>query len=258
MMFLSEPIRAGDWGGSEAAFAERTHVIDACCKMLAREHLPKVVLAQALPDPDERFAIRAFTAANFSSVGTLKYMRRLPKPHDRKMSLGTDLSQGPAAEKFPAGVRVLSVSRIAPDLRDAHCVAAMDASYEATLDCPELCGLRSTVDILASHKSTGTFDPSLWWIVYYNDQPLGCAFFSPCPDQRTCELVYLGLGTPLRGKGLARTLLAHGIGIVANLSGSWSMTCAVDERNEPALRLYEAMQFRAFARRCALVRPLAQ
>jgi ribosomal protein S18 acetylase RimI-like enzyme len=51
-------------------------------------------------------------------------------------------------------------------------------------------------------------------------------------------------------------LLSHGIAESAARNSVWSMSCAVDERNEPALRLYEAMQFRAFARRRALVRPL--
>lgn len=254
MMFVSEPIRTGDLGGSELAFAERVHAVNACCDMLAREHAHKVVLAQALPDPDERYATRVFDAAGFRSVGTLKYMRRLPKPHDKKLSLGSDLSQ---FANFPQGVHVHSLSQVPADVRDDHCIRAMDASYEATMDCPELCGLRSTRDILASHKSTGQHDPNLWWIIYYNNQPLGCAFFSPCPEQRTCELVYLGLGTPLRGKGLARVLLGHGIAETARINSVWSMSCAVDERNEPALRLYESMQFRAFARRRALVRPLS-
>lgn len=253
MMFVSEPLRSGDWGGSDLAFAERVYTVNACCEMLSRERTPHVILAQALPDPDERYATRVFEAAGFRSVGTLKYMRRLPKPHDRKLSLGPDLSQ---YDKFPQGCRVLSLAQIPQADRDDHCIRAMDASYEATMDCPELCGLRETRDILASHKSTGTHDPNLWWIIYYNNEPLGCAFFSPCPEQRTCELVYLGLGSPLRGKGLARMLLSHGIAESAARNSVWSMSCAVDERNEPALRLYEAMQFRAFARRRALVRPL--
>ncbi|MFN7314159.1 MAG: GNAT family N-acetyltransferase [Phycisphaerae bacterium] len=253
MMFISEPLRVGDWGGSELAFAERVHVVNACCDMLAREHANEVALAQALPDPDERYATRVFDAAGFRSVGTLKYMRRLPKPHDKKLSLGNDLSQ---YDKFPQGVHVQSLSQIAPHLRDEHCIRAMDASYESTLDCPELCGLRETRDILASHKSTGQHDPNLWWIIYYNNEPLGCALFSPCAEQRTCELVYLGLGPPLRGKGLARLLLGHGIAETNRINSVWSMSCAVDERNAPALKLYESMHFRAFARRRALVRRL--
>ena len=39
---------------------------------------------------------------------------------------------------------------------------ALDRSYVDTMDCPELCGMRATADILASHKATGEFDPSLW------------------------------------------------------------------------------------------------
>jgi ribosomal protein S18 acetylase RimI-like enzyme len=35
---------------------------------------------------------------------------------------------------------------------------------------------------------------------------------------------------------------------------TWSVSCAVDERNEAALRLYEGLGFEAQARRTAMVR----
>lgn len=267
MIFLSEPLRTGDIGGSKSARLERAHAIATGCKVIAKEMQDRLVLVQSLPAIDERWAIDALTDAGFQSVGSLMYMRRAPKPNDVKLSLGPDLSN----VSWPDGVQVISVrqwttksdvSTTQSALRhgnvDDVLVAAMDASYIDTLDCPELCGLRSTCDILTSHKATGIHDQSLWWIVTYNDEPHGCALFSPCPDQRSFELVYLGLSPALRGKGLGLRLMRHGIGECSKINNTWSMACAVDERNSPAIKLYESLQFRGFSRRAALVFPLAR
>ncbi len=265
MVFLSEPVRTGDLGGPVNARLERAHAISTGCKKLAQEMQDRLVLVQSLPATDERWCIDALLDAGFQSVGSLMYMRRAPRTNDAKMSLGSDLSK----VEWPSGVEVVSVRQWEASLsglaaKSAHgcgdvnhaLVAAMDASYIDTLDCPELCGLRSTSDILTSHKATGIHDPSLWWIVMYEGKPHGCALFSPCPDQRSVELVYLGLSPALRGKGLGLTLMRHGIGECAKLNGTWSMACAVDERNAPAIKLYESLQFRGFSRRAALVFPL--
>jgi ribosomal protein S18 acetylase RimI-like enzyme len=254
MVFLSEPVRTGDVGGARLARAERAAALRAMCAGVAAEMPDRLAIVQSLPGTDERWSIEPFRDAGFSSVGTLLYMRRAPRSGDGKWSLGPDLSQ----VTWPEGVRVVSYLRWDQhhaDLRaDDALIAAMDASYVDTLDCPELCGLRGTPDILQSHKSTGIFDPSLWWIVTLNHKPHGCALFSPCPEQRSFELVYLGLSPALRGKGLGIRLLRHGIGVCAGINSAWSMACAVDERNVPAVRLYESHHFRGFSRRAALVR----
>lgn len=262
MIFLSEPVRTGDLGGYASARLERAHAIATGCKTLAREMQDRLVLVQSLPALDERWAIDALSDAGFQSVGSLMYMRRPPRTNDAKLSLGPDLSK----IEWPSGVQVVSVRQWETNSCglaatsthgcgsvDEALVVAMDASYIDTLDCPELCGLRSTADILTSHKATGIHDQSLWWIVMYEGKPHGCALFSPCPDQRSVELVYLGLSPALRGKGLGLKLMRHGIGECAKLNVTWSMACAVDERNAPAIKLYESLQFRGFSRRAAFV-----
>jgi len=254
MVFLSEPFRTGEPGGARLARAERAAGLTSLCAAASKELNDRVVLAQSLPGVDERWAIDAFRDANFASVGNLLYMRRAPRSGDTKLWLGADISQ----LTWPDGVGVLSYRQCeALGMNpETLLVQAMDASYVDTLDCPELCGLRTTSDILLSHKSTGIFDPSLWWIITLRGAPHGCALFSPCPDQRSFELVYLGLSPALRGKGLGLRLLRHGIGSCAAIQTAWSMACAVDERNLPAVRLYESQHFRGFSRRAALVRTL--
>lgn len=248
MMFVSEPARGGDAGGPSVARAERTACLDAACEFLARERRTEVAVAQGLPDPTEQWAIEAFLDARFVNVGRLAYMRR---------ALGDRIPAGPGANPWPAGVSVGTAEALSPRELTETLVATLNASYTDTLDCPELCGLRATGDILASHQSTGEFDPRLWWIVRLDRKPLGCLLLNPCPEQRTVELVYIGLAPELRGKGLAKRLLVDGMTAVCAKFPGWAMACAVDLRNAPALKLYDALGFRAFGERLALVRALS-
>jgi ribosomal protein S18 acetylase RimI-like enzyme len=146
-----------------------------------------------------------------------------------------------------------SVQRGHPDR--ALLAEALDRSYEATLDCPGLCGMRETDDVIDSHLSTGQFDPSMWWLVLSDGAAHGCALFNPCPEQGTVELVYLGLSPRVRGRGLARMLLAHGLARLGG-PGQLSVTCAVDRRNAPAIALYRRAGFGEFSGRIAYVKAL--
>ncbi len=257
MIFLSEP---APWeADAERATAERAACLTAVCEHLSTLPNGRVKIAQALPELEETWFEQALARGGFISVGTLSYMRQEPVALMR--------GKRPALPQLPPGVAVRWLSDPVPNRAsgsaqppeaqsDADLLAALDASYLNTLDCPELCGLRETADILASHKSTGTFDPSLWMLITMNDVPSGCVLLSRCPEQRTIELVYLGLGEALRGKGLGKLLLSHCIAKARTATPGWPVTCAVDERNIPALRLYGGMGFTVFGRRRALVRPV--
>jgi ribosomal protein S18 acetylase RimI-like enzyme len=253
MMFISEPPRQGE--DTQAAFEERRACIGAVCEALAAEHGGAVRIAQSLPEPEEDWSQRAFLASGFISVGTLRYLRREASERRGRHAPARDAA-------WPPGV---TVEPLAPagkpraDLTEAQqrvIVEALDSTYADTLDCPELCGLRETPDVLDSHRRTGQFDPSLWWVARLHGKPRGCMLLNRCPDQRTVELVYLGLAPELRGAGLGARLLSMGIERVRQGHPAWSVTCAVDERNTPAMRLYESLGFAAFGRRVALVRAL--
>jgi len=215
--------------------AELAAAIDAAC-----HGLRGVRLAQALLEPDERGALESFLLAGFGRVGELLYMRRTWTPPLQEVD-----------DAWPEGVSVRTWS---PGDDDAL-VEALDRSYVETLDCPELCGLRSTRDVLDSHRSTGSFDPDLWWIVRVAGRPAGALLINPCPEQGHSELVYLGLAPDARGRGIASRLLALGLRALSDRAER-DVTLAVDTRNAPAVRLYERFGFAAFARRIALVRPL--
>jgi ribosomal protein S18 acetylase RimI-like enzyme len=208
----------------------------------------RVCLAQALPEPHETWAVEAFVDAGFIHVGDLAYLRRtLDSRRSRQQRVQ------PA---WPAGIAVRQVAGLDADHPDRPLlVEALERSYEATLDCPELCGLRQTADVLESHRATGVWNPALWWLIFWQGQPHGCMLFNECPDQHSVELVYLGLSPQLRGKRIGSSLLALGLSQLAGL-GAGEVACAVDRRNGPALRLYERAGFREFTGRVALVKPV--
>lgn len=288
MLFVSGPTRpTGPWfvaarrkAPTLADANERTAVITAACQHVHAPgpHAPRgIILAQALLEAREKEAAAALRSVGFAQLGELAYMRlglETPPP-------GLSLSQ-----EWPAGVAVRSIAQLIRDgasstQADAMLSHALEHTYVDTQDCPELCGLRELSDVLESHKAVGVFDPELWWIVLHNDQPKGCALFSVCPEQDSVELVYIGICPSLRGGSLGRTLFRFGLahvfdraivehhehqnipsppevagGVHPQVTGLGGLTCAVDSRNAPAVRMYRTLGFQKFATRVPFVKRL--
>ncbi len=214
-------------------------LIDHACGQLGGWN---VNLAQALIEPAERAEREAFTSAGFLELSLLSYLER---PLSR-----TDAVPAP---QWPPGVRI---EPYAETLHD-DLVRALEESYERTLDCPGLYGLRTTDDIIAGHMATGQFVQSLWTLLRMADEPAGALLLNPFPGHRTAELVYLGLAPAARGRGLGRQLLRYGLGLLKKRRER-TLTLAVDERNTPALALYRSEGFRPLVQRVALIRPLGR
>jgi ribosomal protein S18 acetylase RimI-like enzyme len=128
----------------------------------------------------------------------------------------------------------------------------MAASYEATLDCPALCGVRRTEDILAGHMAAGQFKPDLWTLLECDGQPAGVLLLNPVPDAQCLELVYIGLSVAARGRGLGRRLMEHALWQAAEQPQP-VIAVAVDRANVPATRLYRDFSFYRVATRVAMI-----
>ena len=226
---------------------ERAAVIDAACRSIAQMMPERVDLAQALPEPEEASAVAAFERGGFSRIGRLSYML-----------LSDPRGVAPPGSGPPEGIVVRNVHGVDAGGSDRGLlIEALDRSYEQTLDCPELCGMRRTEDVLESHLHSGQFDPSLWWLVFQDGRAEGCMLFGVFREQSSAELVYVGLSPALRGRGLGEWLLRMALGRVSRAVGPrGTVTCAVDERNEPAAGLYRRLGFAQIAQRVALVRPM--
>jgi len=202
-------------------------LVDHACREVAGWH---VDLAQALLDPGETLERRMFDAAGFQELAVLSYL-------ERPISKTTP----PPAPRWPAGTR----ARVEPyrDGMDRELGTILERSYEQTLDCPGLYGLRRTEDIIAGHKATG------------DDEPAGVVLINPFPGHKMTELVYIGLAPFARGRGLGRHLLRHGLCLLHGRRER-SITLAVDHRNAPALALYAAEGFQPAVQRVAVIRSL--
>lgn len=245
MLFLTPPGGLTDLGSSETQEAELTSCVRATLDGVSHSDLG-IRLVQALPEPHERWGVRACLEGGMRMVGELAYMRRPFKSHERSH---------PKIDPWPEELRIQPLGDPEDPERHEALRAALEASYVDTRDCPELCGLRATDDVISSHRSTGAFDPSTWWLIWADGAPQGCILMTHCPDHDSVELVYLGLSPGLRGRGLGVRLLRGAIARTARF-GAKETTCAVDRRNTPAVRLYERLGFRVFASRVALVCPV--
>ncbi len=253
MLFLSAPSPDRALGRAEEQTERLTRVLRTALREIPQVAGTPLRLAQILVEPDQAWAEAACRGAGMTWVGRLQFMR-LAWPARGEIG-------GAAPEDaWPAGVRVEPLGAPGGSGLDAAARsalgAALEASYEDTLDCPELCGLRATDDVIDSHMATGAFDPSRWWIVRMHDRPEGCCLLTHCPGTRSVELVYLGLSGRLRGMGLGWRVLRHALSRLGAVDAR-ELTCAVDTRNAPALRLYERAGFRAFGARTGFVSALA-
>lgn len=230
MMFCSHPEDASEI----AALGE---LIDHAGSALADDD---VRLVQSLLQPEESLERRAMTEGGFRELATLSYLERaVPERGEITQPSWPDrVTIEPYRESL---------------IHDFH--VALNRTYEQTLDCPELRGLRETSDILDGHRGTGTFDSALWALLRIDQSPMGLILFNPSPTQKSIELVYFGLAVAARGNGLGRALLRHGLNLVAGREEN-TINLAVDERNVPALKLYAREGFYRSLRRVALIRRL--
>lgn len=259
MTFVSDPLPGNEEpGGQDRAQIERVACLQEGFRFLRENHAERVRLVQALSEREHVFVHAAFAAAGYRKIGDLRYLRR---PMKRWKGSATALQTGSEQWQLEGGVRVESFigwrERLGDAASSALC-ALLEQTYEETLDCPELRGLRETQDILESHRSTGVWNPHLWYIALRDAVPVACALINPVPAQRSAELVYLGVSPRDRGRGLGRALLEFSIHRLHLIGGPTTdeLVCAVDARNTPAIGLYAACGFAPFGQRVAHVRPV--
>lgn len=209
-----------------------------------------VVLVQAMMEPADAAGKTIFAAAGLTQLATLTYMERRPPITPPPFELPFDLTIAP----YEATTHAL--------FRDA-----VTRSYEQTLDCPTLSGMRDIEDVLEGHKAVGPFDPQLWGVLLRGGgaaggvegvgggKPMGCLLLAEIPARRALELVYLGLVPEARGLGLGRLLMQRVLAIAARRHFELA-TLAVDAANVPAVRLYRRCGYASVAQRVAMVRRL--
>ncbi|MBO6514181.1 MAG: GNAT family N-acetyltransferase [Phycisphaerales bacterium] len=262
MCFVSSPKQGGVAGSTAQldafkAFGSESIQIDEIGASLvaAIEDLPEVAgdrvkIAQMLFEPKNEWFHTICQRASMTCVGTLDYLR---------MDFGRIRELESAQADWGDGIVVRAIRDLSmetPTSDGSLLARALERSYDRTLDCPELCGMRSMPDVIESHRSTGVFDTSRWWLMLKEGEPVGCCLLTHCPPNESVELVYLGLGPEVQGRGFGKRLLVHALRSLRIKDTVYEVTCAVDRRNSPASNVYLSLGFQRFDARVGYVRPV--
>ncbi len=230
MIFLSPDFDAPQRRAATAAVVQR---------VLAFAHQRGVRIVQSLLESPAD-SPQPLVENGFARLAQLDYL-------DRPALLGTGLHQRPSA----VGIGWQSYAD------DQHRLFAETIlrTYEGSLDCPGLNGVRHIDDVMAGHRAATRFDPQRWVVMLADERPAGCLLLGEIPFRSAAEIVYMGLVPEARGRGWSGLLLAKAVELARGASLA-TLTLAVDAANAPALRAYQRFGFRRSARRDAWIRVL--
>ena len=229
-------------------------------------------LLQALLNPDEDLKSEALERGGLTRLAELLYLHRpadssadrhasgarpaladpgVPAGLIRPRSMPADATD-PAS---PAGLR----GEVWSPARNDAFAAVIEASYADTRDCAGLRGLRQIDDVVAGHRATGVFHPGLWTLWSDAAGPLAVLLLAeaaaaadrPAGPPPGIELVYLGVATRGRSRGVGGALLRYALAAAVPFGGAVSL--AVDRDNPAARRLYRRAGFGVTTRRTAWI-----
>lgn len=182
-----------------------------------------VKLAQTLLAPEEAFLAAPLQRHGFALVTHLMYLR-----HDLNVPL--NCLAVPARLEYRAfeGNPVFGQTLL--------------RTYEGTLDCPEVNGVRTLEEVLQGHRAQGEFDPERWWLALERGRPVGVLMMTEMPESGDWEVAYMGVVPEQRRRGFGREMLLQAL-CEARAADVPAVTLSVDARNRPARQLYRAVGF---------------
>jgi GNAT superfamily N-acetyltransferase len=214
---------------------ERRATVDALSALQPAAWERGLKLLEALTEPSSPYAAEMLPSSGFRHLTQLLYLRRTLENWDDTLNFGQNLDW----------------VTYEPEIQSTF-EHALTLSYVQSLDCPEITGLRSTAEVLAGHRTEGSFDPALWSVAFYDGEPAGILLMSEIHGGRLLEIVYMGVAQTARGTGVANALLSRAV-CTARARNASALALAVDVRNTPARRLYDRWRFRLVAAREAWI-----
>ncbi|MDG2476903.1 MAG: GNAT family N-acetyltransferase [Phycisphaerales bacterium] len=191
-----------------------------------------VDLAQALLSPSDTAVLGVFEACEFFRLAELHTMTMAVRSRRGDVEL-------------PEGLALRDAS-------DAELPGILDQTYVDTQDCPQLHGLRHTVDIVAGHRAGGQVVSALWQTIVRDGQPVGCVLMT-CDRDAVADLAYIGLMPSSRGRGIAGAVLRVMLKRLLSCDIR-TIRLAVDATNAPATRLYRQLGFKKTQIQIAVIR----
>lgn len=196
-------------------------------------------MIQGVFDVDEAILQRIYRTAGYDQLAVLQFMEHSPRWAIPDMNL-------------PAGYHLETYRSSTHELFKE----AIGASYEQTLDCPKMSGLRSLDDVIIGHQHVGAFDPELWFVLVHESRGIGVLLLTLNPALKSLDVTYLGLALSCRRLRLGLFFMSQ-IKKMMQYTGTTTSLLAVDEANTPALTLYRKAGYRPTQRREVYFVPLA-
>jgi ribosomal protein S18 acetylase RimI-like enzyme len=191
-------------------------------------------VAQAMLPPADAPRASSLLRNGFRHVTSLWYLR-----HDLER-------EDTWKDRFSAQNDLLFRSYARADRKLFH--ETLLRTYEGTLDCPELNGVRDIDEVLAGHRAQGKHDPEMWWLLFQAGAPVGVLLVTAMPEWEALDVSFLGVVPQARGRGLGRVLASRALA-EARRRGVAQLTLAVDSRNLPAWNMYLGLGFQAHEQR---------
>jgi ribosomal protein S18 acetylase RimI-like enzyme len=188
-------------------------------------------LGQALLTAGEARLAAPLERNSFTRVTSLWYLR-----HDLKLPY--DFLRAPDRLTY-----------VACDVGDATLFRqTLPRTYQDTLDCPEVNGLRTLDEVFEGHRAQGVYDPARWWLALDGDRPVGVLLLTAVPEWEAWDVAYVGVVPEARRRGWGRELM-HKALRAAHASDAAQLTLSVDGRNRPAWSLYLDLGFEPYDQR---------
>lgn len=241
-----------DGGLAEADAATLARLVEHA---VAAESKRDVCLLQCLLHPEDESNAGVLRRGGFREIATLLYLERRVASGLTPMDAGPPAALGDCSLQWRTyeDPRHVSQPRAAvPHQRFADLILA---TYQDSLDCPALTGLRHVDDVIAGHQAVGLFNPEHWLLLECDGQVAGCVLLVESVLHGALELTYMGVHPSWRRRGVGGLLLSRALRLARGEEFD-SVTLAVDAANVPALRLYDSFGFRETTRRRAWLRPL--
>jgi mycothiol synthase len=188
-----------------------------------------VRLVQTLLAPEETFLADPLLRNGFSTVTRLWYMRH-------NLNLPVERLNTPSRLNYQTFAD------------DALFRQTLLRTYEGTLDCPEVNGIRDIDEVLQGHRAQGAFDPQRWWLVRDSERPMGVLMMTEIPESGDWEVAYMGVVPEARRRGFGREMLLYAL-CEARAAAVPAVTLSVDSRNQPAWNLYRSLGFEPYDQR---------
>src|SRR5262249_55163100 len=126
-------------------------------------------------------------------------------------------------------------------------------TYEKTLDCRELDGVRDVEQVINDYQGTGVYRPENWLFVRYGGEDVGVLLLADHPKGRHWELMYMALVPEARGRGWGRQITRYAQWLARGASVE-RIVAAVDAANMPAVAMYRDTGFVLWDQRAVYVR----